>query len=48
MITGDFKAIWLEKVQFVSDALKDKEDRVTGGGFKSPNLHPSVNSGLST
>lgn len=41
----DFKAIWQEQVQFVSDTLKDKKDRVTGGEFKSPNLHPSVNMG---
>lgn len=45
--TGDFQAIWQEQVQFVSDALKDKKDRVTGGEFKSPNLRPSVNTGPS-
>lgn len=39
--------MWLEHVQFVSDTLKDKEDKVTGGEFKSPNLHPSVNTELS-
>lgn len=26
---GDIKAIWLEQVQSVSDALKDKKDKVT-------------------
>lgn len=40
---GDNKPIWLEQVQFVSDALKDKKDRVTGGEYINPNLRPSVN-----